>query len=191
MVHGSHESPRIWAVHCIKQTLPRCTWRFNYPSPGCRLKRQSTPRVEGAAHGSGVPQARTSVPGHGRADRHHDRLRLEWHPAVFPRRSGRRRRLARRLRPRRPVGRHGVRPPLQGSVFGLALSVTREHTLAEDVAQEAFLRAWKAAATYDAGRASVSTWLLRITRLPRSRTRTLMAMTGSGLGIDLSTGSGV
>ncbi len=52
----------------------------------------------------------------------------------------------------------------QGSVFGLAVSVTREHTLAEDVAQEAFLRAWKAAATYDAGRASVSTWLLTITR---------------------------
>ncbi|HWL96560.1 MAG TPA: RNA polymerase sigma factor [Nocardioidaceae bacterium] len=52
----------------------------------------------------------------------------------------------------------------QGSVFGLALSVTRERTLAEDVAQEAFLRAWKAATTYDAGRASVSTWLLTITR---------------------------
>ena len=52
----------------------------------------------------------------------------------------------------------------QGSVLGLALSVTREHTLAEDVAQEAFIRAWKAAATYDAGRGSVSTWVLRITR---------------------------
>jgi RNA polymerase sigma factor (sigma-70 family) len=52
----------------------------------------------------------------------------------------------------------------QGAVFGLALSVTHDHALAEDVAQEAFTRAWKAAATYDAGRASVSTWLLTITR---------------------------
>jgi RNA polymerase sigma factor (sigma-70 family) len=52
----------------------------------------------------------------------------------------------------------------QDAVFGLALSITREHALAEDVAQEAFIRAWRAAATYDAGRASVSTWLLRITR---------------------------
>lgn len=52
----------------------------------------------------------------------------------------------------------------QGSVFGLALSVTRDPSLAEDVAQEAFVRAWKAAATYDPGRASVATWLLTITR---------------------------
>jgi RNA polymerase sigma factor (sigma-70 family) len=52
----------------------------------------------------------------------------------------------------------------QGNVFGLALSVTRDPALAEDVAQEAFLRAWRAAATYDPGRASVMTWLLTITR---------------------------
>jgi RNA polymerase sigma factor (sigma-70 family) len=49
-------------------------------------------------------------------------------------------------------------------VYGLALSITRDRTLAEDVSQEAFLRAWKAAATYDPGRASVTTWLLTITR---------------------------
>jgi RNA polymerase sigma factor (sigma-70 family) len=52
----------------------------------------------------------------------------------------------------------------QGNVFGLALSITRDPMLAEDVSQEAFLRAWKAASTYDPGRASVSTWLLTITR---------------------------
>lgn len=52
----------------------------------------------------------------------------------------------------------------QGNVYGLALAITRDRALAEDVAQEAFVRAWRSAATYDVGRASVSTWLLTITR---------------------------
>lgn len=52
----------------------------------------------------------------------------------------------------------------QGAVFGLALSITREHTLAEDVSQEVFVRAWRAASSYDPRRASVLTWLLTITR---------------------------
>jgi len=52
----------------------------------------------------------------------------------------------------------------QDSVFGLALSVTRDRGLAEDVAQEVFARAWRAAGSYDARRASVRTWLLTITR---------------------------
>jgi RNA polymerase sigma factor (sigma-70 family) len=52
----------------------------------------------------------------------------------------------------------------QGHVYGLALSITRDRALAEDVAQESFVRAWRAASTYDPGRASVSTWLLTITR---------------------------
>jgi RNA polymerase sigma factor (sigma-70 family) len=52
----------------------------------------------------------------------------------------------------------------QGQVFGLALSVTRDASLAEDVAQEAFVRAWRAATTYDSRRGSVVTWVLTITR---------------------------
>ena len=52
----------------------------------------------------------------------------------------------------------------QGSVFGLAVSITHDRAMAEDVAQEAFLRAWRAAANYDARRGSVLTWLLTITR---------------------------
>lgn len=52
----------------------------------------------------------------------------------------------------------------EGPVFGMALSITRDRGLAEDVSQEAFLRAWKAAGTYDQRRASVLTWLLTITR---------------------------
>lgn len=52
----------------------------------------------------------------------------------------------------------------QGSVYGLAMAITRDPVVAEDVAQEAFVRAWRAAATYDPARASVTTWLLTITR---------------------------
>jgi RNA polymerase sigma factor (sigma-70 family) len=52
----------------------------------------------------------------------------------------------------------------QAKVFGMALAVTRDPALADDVAQEAFLRAWRAASTYDGVRGSVSAWLLTITR---------------------------
>jgi RNA polymerase sigma factor (sigma-70 family) len=49
-------------------------------------------------------------------------------------------------------------------VFGLALTILRDDRAAEDVAQEAFLRAWRHAGAYDARRGSVVTWLLTITR---------------------------
>ena len=52
----------------------------------------------------------------------------------------------------------------EGPVFGLAVSITRDPGLAEDVSQEAFLRAWRAAENYDPRRGSVLTWLLTITR---------------------------
>ncbi|HLS73908.1 MAG TPA: sigma factor, partial [Actinomycetaceae bacterium] len=48
----------------------------------------------------------------------------------------------------------------QRSVYGLAVSITRDARVAEDVSQEVFLRAWRAADTYDIRRASVLTWLL-------------------------------
>lgn len=52
----------------------------------------------------------------------------------------------------------------QSAVFGLAVGITRDAAQAEDVAQEVFVRAWRAAGTYDVRRASVLTWLLTITR---------------------------
>lgn len=52
----------------------------------------------------------------------------------------------------------------QGRVYGLAMSITHDPGLAQDVSQEVFVRAWRAAASYDARRASVLTWLLTITR---------------------------
>jgi RNA polymerase sigma factor (sigma-70 family) len=52
----------------------------------------------------------------------------------------------------------------QGRVYGMAINILGDRGLAEEVAQEALVRAWKHAATYDPERASVATWLLRITR---------------------------
>lgn len=52
----------------------------------------------------------------------------------------------------------------QRRVFGLAVTITADRTLAEDVAQQAFERAWRHAGSFDARRGSVATWLLAITR---------------------------
>jgi RNA polymerase sigma-70 factor (ECF subfamily) len=52
----------------------------------------------------------------------------------------------------------------QRRVYGLAESMLHDAALAEDVAQEAFVRAWRHAPAYDARRGPVLTWLLAITR---------------------------
>jgi len=52
----------------------------------------------------------------------------------------------------------------QRLVYGCALAIVGDHGRAEDVAQEAFVRAWRHAAVYDPRRGSVATWLLAITR---------------------------
>ena len=52
----------------------------------------------------------------------------------------------------------------QGRVFGLARTIVNDQQVAEDVAQEAFYRAWRSAPTYDSRRGSVTTWLTTITR---------------------------
>lgn len=52
----------------------------------------------------------------------------------------------------------------QRRVYGLALSLVGDPVLAEDISQEAFLRAWRHAPVFDSRRGSVATWLLAITR---------------------------
>jgi RNA polymerase sigma factor (sigma-70 family) len=49
-------------------------------------------------------------------------------------------------------------------VYGLAYTMLGEARAAEDVAQEALLRAWRRADLFDVRRGSVSAWLLTITR---------------------------
>ncbi len=52
----------------------------------------------------------------------------------------------------------------QRRVYGLALKLVGDPAAAEDIAQEALVRAWRHAQAYDARRGSVTTWLLTITR---------------------------
>jgi RNA polymerase sigma factor (sigma-70 family) len=52
----------------------------------------------------------------------------------------------------------------QRRVYGLAWTILRDDDLADDAAQEAFLRAWRHAAGYDARRGRVAAWLLTIAR---------------------------
>jgi RNA polymerase sigma factor (sigma-70 family) len=52
----------------------------------------------------------------------------------------------------------------QARVYGLVVTIVRDESLAEDVAQETFVRAWRYARTYDARRGRVATWLLTIAR---------------------------
>src|SRR5262245_49294837 len=52
----------------------------------------------------------------------------------------------------------------QARVFGLALSITRDRGAAEEAAQDAFVKAWRYAASYDPRRGPVAAWLLTIAR---------------------------
>jgi RNA polymerase sigma factor (sigma-70 family) len=52
----------------------------------------------------------------------------------------------------------------QSRVYGLVLTIVRDEGVAEDVAQETFVRAWKHAHTYDPRRGRLVTWLLTIAR---------------------------
>jgi RNA polymerase sigma factor (sigma-70 family) len=52
----------------------------------------------------------------------------------------------------------------QARVYGLAFSIVGSASVAEEVAQEAFLRVWRNAACYDVRRGRAATWVLTITR---------------------------
>jgi RNA polymerase sigma factor (sigma-70 family) len=52
----------------------------------------------------------------------------------------------------------------QRRLYGLALGIVGDPGMAEDVAQEAFIRILRHAAVYDVRRGSVATWTLTITR---------------------------
>src|SRR4030042_702752 len=49
-------------------------------------------------------------------------------------------------------------------VFSLALHIVGDHSAAEEITQDVFLKIWEKAGSYDAGKAKVLTWLSRIAR---------------------------
>jgi RNA polymerase sigma-70 factor (ECF subfamily) len=51
----------------------------------------------------------------------------------------------------------------QGSMYGLALRITNDPGLAQDVVQEAMVGVWRNAPRFDGSRASARTWMLSIT----------------------------
>jgi RNA polymerase sigma-70 factor (ECF subfamily) len=51
-----------------------------------------------------------------------------------------------------------------GELFGFACNALGDRELAEEVVQDVFARAWRAAGDYDSRRASVRTWLYTIAR---------------------------
>jgi RNA polymerase sigma-70 factor (ECF subfamily) len=56
-----------------------------------------------------------------------------------------------------------VLPTFRRKVFGLAYSYLHNREAAEDVAQDVFIKIWRALPSFD-GRASLSTWIYAITR---------------------------
>jgi RNA polymerase sigma factor (sigma-70 family) len=87
----------------------------------------------------------------------------------------------------------------QGRVYGLAVTMLHDPGLADEVAQETFVRAWRHAETYDARRGRVPAWLLTIARnlaIDRARVRTAtpidpeviaaeLELDGDGAAVDL------
>ena len=51
----------------------------------------------------------------------------------------------------------------RGPVFAIAVSILRDRELAADATQQTFIKAWKAASTYDADR-SIKPWIYAIAR---------------------------
>jgi len=50
------------------------------------------------------------------------------------------------------------------TLYGVAYKITKDDALAQDALQESFVKIWKKAASYDAKKAKLFTWLFRITR---------------------------
>jgi RNA polymerase sigma-70 factor (ECF subfamily) len=78
----------------------------------------------------------------------------------------------------------------QSRIFGVAITVTRDAQLAEDVAQQTFERAWLHAQVYDPRRGSVRSWLTAIAHnlaIDAIRTRKAVPVDPSDLALLLDT----
>jgi RNA polymerase sigma factor (sigma-70 family) len=81
----------------------------------------------------------------------------------------------------------------QHRVYGLALTILRDADLADDVAQETFVRAWRHAGGYDPRRGQVAAWLLTIARnvaIDRARTLRIQPADADLIAARLDVGGG-
>ncbi len=72
--------------------------------------------------------------------------------------------LARRLRDREPRAMTELYDRFGRLVYSLILNIVRDSGIAEDLAQETFLRAWTRIRAFDAARGALGPWLLAIAR---------------------------
>jgi DNA-directed RNA polymerase specialized sigma24 family protein len=71
------------------------------------------------------------------------------------------------------------------TVFGVGLKMLGDRSMAEELAQEVFLKVWRSSNTFDPTRGSFSTWLYRVTRggaldLYRKRARRVRSVSDGG-----------
>ena len=72
--------------------------------------------------------------------------------------------LALALQRRDPQAMAGLYDRFSRLVFSVILSVVRDRAIAEDLAQESFLRAWNRVQSFDAEKGALGPWLLAIAR---------------------------
>ncbi len=74
------------------------------------------------------------------------------------------RRLHQRLIGRDPLALADAHTQFHGAVFGMAMRVTGDRHMAEDVAQEVFVGFWRRPECFNPGRGSMRTWLTTVAR---------------------------
>nr|WP_272945408.1 sigma-70 family RNA polymerase sigma factor [Bryobacter aggregatus] len=72
--------------------------------------------------------------------------------------------LIERLKKRDPQAMSDLYDRYSRVVFSIILRIVRDASVAEELAQETFLRAWTRATEFDAGRGRIGPWLLTIAR---------------------------
>ncbi len=73
------------------------------------------------------------------------------------------------------------------TLYGVALKITKNEELAQDVVQESFVKIWKNASSYDPSKAKLFTWLFRITRNTAiDKLRSINTKTDKEIQIDVS-----
>lgn len=69
-----------------------------------------------------------------------------------------------RLKNRERAALEALYDQYSGALYGVILRVVRQHDLADEILQDAFLRFWDKIDTYDSGKGRLFTWMLNVAR---------------------------